>query len=693
MRRSIVLTRLAIACVLLFGLATDASAGLFQSLRLFPGVYSLSGRSTAGGARRFQIPAVCIDPHLPTPSRWDSFVGASESIKLAQTKGKETVHEITLEQAIREKLAKVYGTDDYTSFSIELLEKAAGDGWQLRVIGLGVVGENKEAVNAAEKKIQPVADSIKRLDSYGSKLRATFGAESPIARRFDDARTTAEWHWDEPKDAERRVANRIKTFPSELSRESKSETTLFLSVLQGRPLTAEEIKGAKDLGFDLEAVAYDPQFVAALKEHSQDLELLIRQFGSQDRFVISFREDFVASFRANADAESALKRSRDGLLEDFGKEPTCLLDILSLVRGERLTPEQAKALTKITKAKIDPPSGILDTTLLIEPIEGARVVLKTTTSSAAVDIGKAKVALQAQLAKTPQVVVDGQLDDRLAGLLSQANVKLVRTLDSLASGPAKEPQNIKLVFVLSKDPKVAAQLFDNRNATEVVKTAKLIEEEKLGVIADTRERLAEALKDLPAGTRPIVVFNAGSKGIMFDDPMDIDELRRLPGNPEGLACNTYQWGDLGFQTTDYIYLRETTKALGEVVKETAGGGGKQPPKVPRGFDGLGAFFERFHGHYNNELRKSGVRRTALVVKGVELLVGAAFGLYLVAQDDKKKDKKPKEDPEDDKPKDEKPKDGDKNSHARQARREAMSEGLLSFPDQFQISPYYGGLPW
>lgn len=616
----------AVVVVLSLTLVTSAdAASLFQRMRISSGSYriSVSGPS---------VPAACLDLHRPTPTSLDTFAGLPPAASVTRTSAAGVTESMSLDKAVAAGWVRVSGNGTHWSIDVTPLNPPPGTTFELSVRDqFGVFGVTPRDANAAAKALRERLRKVSgQIDTFAADLHKNFGTNSGIAREFLRRTQRLQWRFLDPKEDLENLANDAKSvldgFRASLTGGDPEETWENLAVFEGRALTAEESEAVAKLLDTKVATSQDKDFLSDLERLTKAKKRLDDAFGIDDATAVRFHRRVIANFEFNGLGE-ALKTATEKLVPAELDRAPAALDVLALMQGRTLTDGQADALREVSGRNLPKQrTGCLDKHLVLVA-SGSELILRTTTKTAFFDLKKFTPAeLKAWVATNPRVVVDGQLPESAAKMLSDSGVKVVGDFRDVIRRPDPQPKRPFVIFAMSADPEAAALFMAGADTKQFVQAAKLATDlpASYSCVVGTKLELTAKLKSLGKDQFPVVVFNNTEVGIAFPDGAVGPE--ELAEKAYGLACNTFQAGILGYETTDYIDPVSTVKAIKGAVEGGGGGAG--------GGDGGGPirpddFFNSWAAHHDTVVGRKKKVIFASIGAGAG---GAILGGILLALD-------------------------------------------------------------
>jgi hypothetical protein len=593
-------------------------------MRLLSGLFRVSGEAAA------RIPAACLDERLDIPSKGDYYSAASEGVVVTRIEGQREVTK-PLSQALNDWL-QISGNGTITSVTVAPRRREPNVRYEIKVTSdrPAVVAAKGEEVAALVPKLNLHKEALERVDAFGNSLRAVFGNDSGIVSKFDSQKSYVEWAIVASGNSQE-TSRIVRTFLSEAvdflgvgADYTGQERLQRLTVLHGDLLSETQVAEAQRLlGVPVAAPRYDRAFSTAMSDFVGLRKQLSDVFGPDSDYAEEFRYrvsgEFLSSYdprplpEAVAEAKAALK---DILLEDLGglKPGEGARDVVSLFYGKQFTNQQAEFVGGLLGVTLGRPTSNLDNVLLLKTNPWSKeVVINTTSSSETLALGDLTVEkLRALTATHPRMVVAGHIGDGLAAKLSDSGVSVVRRYDELARNPVQSPKRMKLIIVGSEDQAVAAKIFGGQDVASVKRATATARRIPNSVVVENRQQYEAAVAGLKPDERGLTVFHDEGGGINLDDPVWIEEVA---DRTDGLSCNTYKYGNIGFPTTQELDFQITIDALSATMTQYA-----DKPVV------MDNFMATFRDNYVRESASKRLIRKALIVGGA---LGSAGVLYIV----------------------------------------------------------------
>lgn len=241
-------------------------------------------------------------------------------------------------------------------------------------------------------------------------------------------------------------------------------------------------------------------------------------------------------------------------------------DLISIYSGKKYTNHELEVLSEVTGKILDNNLHDLKNAILIK--DGyLDVKINTVNTSKMLDASDLKSYNFSDL-KGKDVYISNMygrhISADLASSLSEAGIKFVNNFSNiLKQGEIKG--NIKPIFVSSKNPNVVKKLFSTeKDVNEIINITSEAEKIKNAVLVETEEELLKSLNNASKTEIPIVIFDNGKNGIMFDKPYNPNKL------PNAISCKSYEYNDLPYQTTDYMDYECVVKALAKTQLSVEG---------------------------------------------------------------------------------------------------------------------------
>lgn len=281
-----------------------------QRIRLSPGRYSVSR------GQPIRVPGRCLDLSRPAPQFHHTLHGGGDSISVTRTfNGRSETKPLN---EVNSKWVRVTGDGTDGGVRFEPLDHAD---YRIDVGKISIVGENAEDVSrahAALNKNQNALAAIDQLNTFESRLEATFGRDSGLSHWFNASRAGAEWKL---LDFERGGKNELDalfdSFGEQLTRKTPAESLQALTLLHGHLLSNSQIVVARQLfSIDLPS-RYANDFTNQFPRYADARKSLIDTFGSRGQelaatYARAVQERLQGIPSAN-DAATMLTRLSDGM--------------------------------------------------------------------------------------------------------------------------------------------------------------------------------------------------------------------------------------------------------------------------------------------------------------------------------------------------------------------------------------------
>ena len=624
---------------LVFGLAAPADAQLFQRMLLFAGKFRI-------GDRGAQVLASCLDRTSAAPQQQDRFLSVSGDATVTKFReGQPVSPRQPLSQLLADGTLVMRGDryGDYNKLTVEAAKPQKGIEYEVDVGSNVVVGPKGSNTGDVATKLTPAADSLREIEKFARKLSATFGDKSGISRQFQTYKAGLIWDVvKKPTVAKDLLRTRLRSFSDDLTQDTPEDTLVQLSIIHGGVLSKEQVAAAADMLKLSIAKEYPADAVEHLHAYSEAIDALRASFGSDHPLVDQYARLVLYHVQeSEIDLETAILLARRESIPAFVRNSASGADLLSLTHGERYTTQQIETLNKVCDCALPKPSNRLDKHILLAESEGD-VVLTTVDERRMWHLSELPVDELKQFVQThPYVVVDGRISERFAGTLRAAGITFVGGLqDSFLRGATMPQRRLKFIFVAHEtDKKVNGRLFETGDPSVkrgIAEAQQIPQMDRVFVASDAefRQALLDSKKE---GATAVAVFHNGNRGILFENPMTLDEFRYFCNEHKidgvALSCNTYT-SLLGYRTLDQVNFETVVRSLRETWEEYRQG--------PQGNEA--EFFKRFQERYSqsHETQKKSSTLKGQVFLTVILSAAGGSGSvlgWIFGDDDRKKKKK------------------------------------------------------
>lgn len=291
--------------------------------------------------------------------------------------------------------------------------------------------------------------------------------------------------------------------------------------------------------------------------------------------------------------------------------PDNITDLLSLHYGQSINSNQIEALIKVTGRKFNPQSNKYNDVILLTP-DLSTITVSSKIRKKSYNIEDLNSIINEFSFKNKKIFIDSKyLDDNLVSWLNKQGVSVVYDIKKLSSFE-NTIGKVKPIFVSSSKQEIVEQLFENSSKTdEIIALTKDFIELKNGIVVENEEQLSKYLKSLKSDEIPLVIFNNGSEGIMFNTPFDPNELKF------GISCNTYKYSSYFNKTTDFIDLKCVLNAIIENQIKY----GKNSTKMDE-------YIYTFQDIYTKCIKvKNNKIKAGLLIVGGSIAGGITYGYY------------------------------------------------------------------
>jgi len=240
----------------------------------------------------------------------------------------------------------------------------------------------------------------------------------------------------------------------------------------------------------------------------------------------------------------------------INSDPSKLSNLMSLHYGKRFNSEQLRALEITTNRKFDALTSEYDDAILISEYDEVITVsskdLKKTYYSSDFD----EIKNDFTLVKSRVYINSYSIDDNLVRWLNSNDIKVVYDINKLSNAKTSIGK-VRPIIISSENKDLVKQLYETtEDIEEIIELTRESKKIKNSIVVDNEEDLREVLFNLEKDEIPLYIFNNGSEGVMFKNPIDPNTF------DFSISCNSYEY-DGFYKSTDFVDIKCVFKAIAD----------------------------------------------------------------------------------------------------------------------------------
>jgi hypothetical protein len=523
-----------------------------QRMRLPAGEYAISGRT--------HIPAMCIDQHLDPPYSLYHFEKSTSNITVTQ-KTPTGSNTLPLDDALKDWV-DMTGIDGKID-AIEIRPKNLNDKsiYTLKVENeAGIIGKQNQ-------------DLTKNLP------------EESVFKKYEQKSSTVQ-----DKTAENYL-NQVVLWKIA----SNASTKEIEELLSDYKLFEEKISSISNAELKKEALFHALTSI-------ENINKIVRIDEAVKKLSLAFGKEHSIT-KMYLSTNRILPYS----LEKLGNKQN-LTEIFSIYQGQKLNDSQIQTLAELTGFRFDSYAGTFDNSVLIK--QNAEWTYDICTTSNISTVSDLKSTNYSSTFAGKKIFFEGYMTSDVANWLRKNGVRMYTNFSkAITEAEVKGP--IKPIIVSSKNPAIIAKLFGTSDRiTEITNITNEAEKISSAKIVETEKQLTEEIARLSKEEIPLIIFNNGPQGIMFDKPYDPGKLRY------GISCHSYQY-NYRTGTTDFMDYKCVIKAIAECQL-----------KYGNDYTSMDDYMLMFHEVYEQCVRsKTKKIKTGLLAVGGVIAGGTIYGYY------------------------------------------------------------------
>jgi len=238
-------------------------------------------------------------------------------------------------------------------------------------------------------------------------------------------------------------------------------------------------------------------------------------------------------------------------------------ELYGLFKGLKLNGEQAKALTAITKTYIMPTHSRFNDYIILEPKSDKR--FKIFSTQVIKEVSENNLFSEINIGSEMKIIFKGDVTKTFIDQCNEKGISIIYHFDSFLKNLSISSENIKFIYVASKDKTQLRSLFDPKGKYDesaivsLLSTVKQLDMNSYSEIVETEESLLKTVHKIKeSGNVPIVVFNNLDNKLFNKEISDI-------GINDFITCNSFEIPNIDQSTitTNFIYFKELVQSIKE----------------------------------------------------------------------------------------------------------------------------------